>query len=630
MDSLFSLFSKGKARHDIAGAIEDIEKQLQKVAERRARYKLDDVVAKPAATSTIDPRLVAAMNIKVNKLIGIDKSSGELTRMLSPVGKDSTGKTKIVSIVGVGGLGKTTLAQAVYDKLNPNIGCGAFVPVGRDRDVKRVLRDILIDLDKKYMDVKYNILDEWQLIKELKDFLRSNRYFIVIDDVWSTETWNIIRTAFVENDSGSRVIVTTRKREVASMAEEVYYLQPLSYVDSKMLLYTRLYGGEDKCPTNHPADASEKILKKCGGVPLVIITMASMLVGKSTEDWYAVCNSPGFYHGNDSQQVHDTEWILSLSYYGLPLYLRTCLLYLSIHPEDCLIEKDALIWKWIAEGFVEMKTGTNWFQRGEEYFNQLINSSLIQAAESIKGNGTDSCRVHDMVLDLIREMSKKVNFVTISNDDGEGTLQRNKQVRRFWRTTTAIGRLPVNAVALLTWQPPYEGTGWVAEEGDVARGPSSDDESKRQFMKDLGNLSQVRVLSIYGELRGGMALQSELVQSLGNVHKLQHLRLVDYNFDDEDDPCEWVEWEDTVELPRGLQELDLHAVPFRRLPSCISPAHLQNLYTLWLRVEAIDEAGLRALGGLPELRLLGLLARQPSTSSTATVASINISGEGFF
>nr|CAB3492270.1 unnamed protein product [Digitaria exilis] len=531
MDSLFSLFSKGKARHDIAGAIEDIEKQLQKVAERRARYKLDDVVAKPAATSTIDPRLVAAMNIKVNKLIGIDKSSGELTRMLSPVGKDSTGKTKIVSIVGVGGLGKTTLAQAVYDKLNPNIGCGAFVPVGRDRDVKRVLRDILIDLDKKYMDVKYNILDEWQLIKELKDFLRSNR----------------------------------------------------------------LYGGEDKCPTNHPADASEKILKKCGGVPLVIITMA----------------------------------------------------------KDCLIEKDALIWKWIAEGFVEMKTGTNWFQRGEEYFNQLINSSLIQAAESIKGNGTDSCRVHDMVLDLIREMSKKVNFVTISNDDGEGTLQRNKQVRRlahhdrsmkqiqedddmgmakvrFWRTTTAIGRLPVNAVALLTWQPPYEGAGWVAEEGDVARGPSSDDESKRQFMKDLGNLSQVRVLSIYGELRGGMALQSELVQSLGNVHKLQHLRLVDYNFDDEDDPCEWVEWEDTVELPRGLQELDLHAVPFRRLPSCISPAHLQNLYTLWLRVEAIDEAGLRALGGLPELRLLGLLARQPSTSSTATVASINISGEGFF
>ncbi|KAF8739372.1 hypothetical protein HU200_013875 [Digitaria exilis] len=524
MDSLFSLFSKGKARHDIAGAIEDIEKQLQKVAERRARYKLDDVVAKPAATSTIDPRLVAAMNIKVNKLIGIDKSSGELTRMLSPVGKDSTGKTKIVSIVGVGGLGKTTLAQAVYDKLNPNIGCGAFVP----------LAGIVT-------------------------------YFIVIDDVWSTETWNIIRTAFVENDSGSRVIVTTRKREVASMAEEVYYLQPLSYVDSKMLLYTRLYGGEDKCPTNHPADASEKILKKCGGVPLVIITMASMLVGKSTEDWYAVCNSPGFYHGNDSQQVHDTEWILSLSYYGLPLYLRTCLLYLSIHPEDCLIEKDALIWKWIAEGFVEMKTGTNWFQRGEEYFNQLINSSLIQAAESIKGNGTDSCRVHDMVLDLIREMSKKVNFVTISNDDGEGTLQRNKQVRRLAHHDRSMKQIQedddMGMAKVLAYNYLPSGVCQLTQLLCL-RG------NHRTRAPD-GLLKKVTSLEDLPATTRGMALQSELVQSLGNVHKLQHLRLVDYNFDDEDDPCEWVEWEDTVELPRGLQELDLHAVPFRRLPSCI-------------------------------------------------------------
>ncbi|KAF8738580.1 hypothetical protein HU200_013963 [Digitaria exilis] len=620
------LFSKAKARHDIAGAIEDIMKQLKEVDERRARYKLDDVVAKAAATSRIDPRLVA-MNNEVNKLIGIDKSSGELSRMLSPVGNDSNGKIKIVSVVGVGGLGKTTLAQAVYDKLNPNFGCRAFVPVGRDRDVKTVLRDILIDLDNKYMNVKYNILDERQLIKQLKDFLRSNR----------------------------------------------------------------LYGGEDKCPLNHPAEASEKILKKCGGVPLAVITMASMLVGKSTEDWYDMCKS--FYGGNEGQQIHDTEWILSLSYYDLPLYLRTCLLYLSVYPEDYLIEKDPLIWKWIAEGFVEIKTGTSLFQRGEEYFNQLINSSLIQAVESSERTGTiDSCRVHDMVLDLIRDLSKKVNFVTISDDDGEGTLQRNKQVRRLAHHnrpmkqtqedddmgTAKVRSLVVLGCKLDSWllHPSFkllhvlaiEGCSIASAEdwqglrhlgnllhlrylglrysnifelpeeigklkflqildlegsrvkllpsgvcqltqllclrGDrFTKAPDGllkkvtsleelclnidnlDDESKRQFMKNLGNLSQVRVLSIYASTTGG---------------------------------------------PRGLQQLSLAAVPFRRLPSCISPAHLQNLYMLWLRVEAIDEAGLRALGGLPELRELGLTARRSSIASTATVASINISGEGFF
>ncbi|KAF8742693.1 hypothetical protein HU200_013568 [Digitaria exilis] len=113
MDSL--LFSKAKARHDIAGAIEDIKKQLKEVAERRAAYKLDDVVAKPAPTSRIDPRIFT-LRSEVNKLIGIDKSS----------------------VVGVGGLGKTTLAKAVYDEFKPNFDCGAFVPLDNYEAVSNV------------------------------------------------------------------------------------------------------------------------------------------------------------------------------------------------------------------------------------------------------------------------------------------------------------------------------------------------------------------------------------------------------------------------------------------------------------------------------------------------------------
>ncbi|CAN6373127.1 unnamed protein product [Urochloa humidicola] len=173
------LFSKGKVRHGIAGAIDDIKKQLQEVAKRRTRYQIDNIVAKPAATSTIDPRL-KDMHIEATQLIGIDKSSRELEAKLLPQdGNDSNGKTKIVSVVGVGGLGKTTLTKAVYDKLRPHFDFGAFVPVSRDPDLKKALRDILIGLDKeRYMEVKYNILDERQLIKELRDFLLSKRYRI--------------------------------------------------------------------------------------------------------------------------------------------------------------------------------------------------------------------------------------------------------------------------------------------------------------------------------------------------------------------------------------------------------------------------------------------------------------------
>jgi disease resistance protein RPM1 len=105
------------------------------------------------------------------------------------------------------------------------------------------------------------------------------RYFVVIDDIWDPQSWETIKLALVENNRGSRIIITTRKFEVARKADEVYKLEPLSQDNSKKLFYTRLFGGEGKCPTNHPDELSDRILKKCGEVPLAIITMASLLLG---------------------------------------------------------------------------------------------------------------------------------------------------------------------------------------------------------------------------------------------------------------------------------------------------------------------------------------------------------------
>jgi hypothetical protein len=94
------------------------------------------------------------------------------------------------------------------------------------------------------------------------------RYFLVIDDVWETESWETIKLAFVENNRESRIITTTRKHEVAGKADEVYKLQPLSDLNSRKLFFARLFGGESKFPKHQPNDISEKILR-CGGIPLV-------------------------------------------------------------------------------------------------------------------------------------------------------------------------------------------------------------------------------------------------------------------------------------------------------------------------------------------------------------------------
>ncbi|KAK3119372.1 hypothetical protein QOZ80_9BG0718810 [Eleusine coracana subsp. coracana] len=71
------------------------------------------------------------------------------------------------------------------------------------------------------------ILDERQLINEVREYLESKRYFIVVDDIWETKSWETIKLAFVQNNSGSRLITTTRKMEVAKEVGEFPELRDL-------------------------------------------------------------------------------------------------------------------------------------------------------------------------------------------------------------------------------------------------------------------------------------------------------------------------------------------------------------------------------------------------------------------
>ena len=173
--------------------------------------------------------------------------------------------------------------------------------------------------------------------------LHTCRYLIVIDDIWDTEPWEIIRCALPENVLKSRIITTTRIIDVAEHVGGCYKLKPLTHHNSKMLFYGRIFRSESDCPKQF-SDVSQKILKKCGGVPLAILTTSSLLANKSRniKVWYDVCESVGKGLANNPS-IDGMRKILLLSYYDLTPQLKTCLLYLSIFPEDYLINKYPLI-----------------------------------------------------------------------------------------------------------------------------------------------------------------------------------------------------------------------------------------------------------------------------------------------
>ncbi|GJN06366.1 hypothetical protein PR202_ga24089 [Eleusine coracana subsp. coracana] len=171
------LFSKGKALHEIVGAVrdaKDLAKELGEIHQRYAGLKLQDVSVSTSA-SDIDPRLMATFT-EATDLVGVDDARDELIKVLS---NHSEVNVKIVSIVGLGGLGKTTLANAVYDKIKVQFVCSAFVSVSRNPDIARIFKKILHQLDKEeFKDINEAVRDVDQLIRELKQYLQSKRYAI--------------------------------------------------------------------------------------------------------------------------------------------------------------------------------------------------------------------------------------------------------------------------------------------------------------------------------------------------------------------------------------------------------------------------------------------------------------------
>nr|AYN64288.1 RGH1 [Hordeum vulgare subsp. spontaneum] len=538
MKRMIGVFKKGKNHHRIADAIKDIKEQLQEVAARRDRNKVDGSAPNPIKAIPIDPRL-RALYIEATELVGIyGKRDQDLLRLLSIEGDDACNKRlKKISIVGFGGLGKTTLARAVYEKIKGVFDCRAFVPIGQNPDIEKVFKDILIDLGKSHSDVA--MLDNRQLINKLHEFLENKRYLIIIDDIWDQNLWKDINIAFsIMNNLGSRLITTTRILNVSesccsSSNDSIYQMEPLSTDDSRRLLCKRIFPSDTGCP-NEFEQVSRDILKKCGGVPLAIITIASALAGgekvKPKHEWDILLQSLGSGLTEDNN-LDEMRRILSFSYYDLPFHLRTCLLYLSIYPEDREIDRDSVIWKWVAEGFVHHgNQGTSLFLLGLDYFNQLINRSMIQPIYDDIGQ-VYACRVHDMVLDLICNLSHEAKFVNLLDGTGNSmssqsycrrlSLQKRYEYHQA-KPLTDVKRM--SRVRSITIFPPaikampslsrFE----VLRVLDLSECNLGENSNLQLNLKDVGHLIHLRYLGLEG------TKISKLPTEIG---KLQFLEVLD-------------------------------------------------------------------------------------------------------
>ncbi|XWS07715.1 hypothetical protein CRYUN_Cryun41cG0013900 [Craigia yunnanensis] len=242
---------------------------------------------------------------------------------------------------------------------------------------REVLHDVLI---KVHPPKEERELSENQLIKKLFDVLKEKRYLVVLDDIWRIEGWNILKPAFRRGKKGSKILFTTRNKDVALLADPCNspIELPLLNVDEGWRLFKRKAFPENTTES-HACSREFEMLGR--------------------------------------EMVIKLNGILVLSYNDLPYYLKPCFLYLGHYPEDWEISKKKLIQLWIAEGFISpsLESGGMLMEDvAEEFLEELINRCLVQVGKrDYTGIGVKTCRIHDLMRDLCVAKAEKENFLRI-------------------------------------------------------------------------------------------------------------------------------------------------------------------------------------------------------------------------
>ncbi|KAK3120686.1 hypothetical protein QOZ80_9AG0692040 [Eleusine coracana subsp. coracana] len=374
--------------------------------------------------------------------------------------------------------------------------------------------------------LKEELLDPEQLIKELREFLQDKRYLIVIDDIWKIETWKRINYALVENNNGSIIIITTRHSDVADEADVNYKLEPLPRGQSEKLFYTRIFGTNGTCPNNQ------------------------------LKEWAK--------HRDNGLKLENLSFVKKVTS--------------NVFPEDYVIDKERLIWKWIAEGFIhEEEPGTRYL--------------------GLKG--TETCKLPEGVgaLKLLQTLDFDLAFNKEKEDAPDKLPSSLGLLTDLICLRAGLAMVPNGVIKKLTSLEELQ----MSTSYDDTQSNASYYTS-RHFVEDLGNLCELRVLIADFWVGEGEeeCTELDLVKSLSNLKKIQHLELdcqilIKYQ-------ALW----NTVVLPQSLRSLVARHIYFSALPSWINSSALPNLISLDLTVRNMDEQGLKILGRLPMLRHLKL------------------------
>ncbi|XP_025636555.1 putative disease resistance RPP13-like protein 1 isoform X2 [Arachis hypogaea] len=261
-----------------SGDLEKIVQRLESVVARKNYLRL-----KESAKVDMSWRIPSTCLVEPSEIRGRKEDKEALLKLLLDDAAAADGDLSVIPIVGMGGIGKTTLAQLVYhdDKVKDNFDFQGWVCVLEEFDVVKVTKTIIEAITSS----SCNLTDLNLLQLDLKEKLSRQKFFVVLDDVWNEnyDDWNKLLKPFQKGVKGSKILITTRHKNVASVVQTVspHELTLLSDEDCWLVFSKHAHLSTVSVENPTLEKIGRDIAKKCDGLPLAAQALGGILRGNS-------------------------------------------------------------------------------------------------------------------------------------------------------------------------------------------------------------------------------------------------------------------------------------------------------------------------------------------------------------
>ncbi|KAL6554717.1 hypothetical protein OROHE_007456 [Orobanche hederae] len=313
----------------------------------------------------------------------------------------------LIGVWGLGGVGKTTLAKEVGQRMKAE---GVFqlvitTEVHPKADVKAIQERVA-----EWVEIKKEVksLDSVELRAALlhKRLLQEESVLVILDDVWDAIDLKKVGIPIGGNTNRCTVLVTTRDESLVSqMAVQKQKSFQLNVLrdDEAWELFQKMVGDIPEDDLVHH-DVATQIVNRCGGLPILVLPVATALKNKSLAMWEDALQrlESGLLKNGDGMQALAYS-ALELSCHHLGEDQKFLFLFCGLlEPSDIDIG-DIVKYMVGLSLFKDCLTVKATRSRVLKLLGDLTSSCLL-----LKGDNNDSFTMHDVVHSFVRGYSDHV------------------------------------------------------------------------------------------------------------------------------------------------------------------------------------------------------------------------------